>query len=230
MKADSSNDDFWPLALHELSQPLTTLRGFLELELAGQEARNQPSDNTRSALQQADEIFCIFRALRDLAELEAPQPPAPPGRLDRVLCEVAETLIPVARSRDIELDLRCAPHLAPSRLSPERLAMVLHGLLAPLIELCPPHSRLAVEAKQLGPRAAAVCSVSPSLDPAATGLAQPLPVKVPAAGARQVAWEFLLARRALELAGGSVTVGSDEQQTQLAAVFPAAADAAAADL
>jgi signal transduction histidine kinase len=215
------------MVLHELSQPLTTLHGILELELREQEKRGQPEVAVQQALEQADQAIRVYRAMRDLVAIETEPPESrsnePPGNLDQALREVTAELAPLARSRSVLLGLGSLAGPAKTRLPAPRLWMTMHKLLESLIEASPPEARVTAALGLRHDRICAVFSVAPGLEQAAASLAQAIPARSRGANSREVDWGFLLARRIVEKAGGMVSFEPNQlQATELVVDLPRA--------
>lgn len=109
---------------HRLSQPLTALRG--TLELARLKARSAAEYRTavEKALESAERLAWLVQAMRELAEADAPAGEPVPVMLDQVTGSVLENLRPIAEARAISLESRIETGVL-ARTYPERLYEVL---------------------------------------------------------------------------------------------------------
>jgi len=91
--------------IHRLSQPLTALRGSLELALLTERSAAEYRRALRDSLAQADQLVWLLGSLRELAESEEPGKSAERIRLGGLVNEVIQELRPLASSRAIRVTL-----------------------------------------------------------------------------------------------------------------------------
>jgi signal transduction histidine kinase len=120
------------LLAHQLSQPLTVLRGSLELALATARTAAEYREAVRQTLQPLERLFRLVRLLRELTE---PLPPAScleTVPLPELMHSVVTDLSPYAESREIQLFSR----LDGSASLPvaEWVGEVIHGLVGDAIQ------------------------------------------------------------------------------------------------
>jgi signal transduction histidine kinase len=132
---------------HELRTPLNAIIGFAEI-LTKQyfgDLNPRQMDYGRSILQSAQQLTKLINDILDLATIEA-------GHmvLDIDQVEVAEMMGEVlaltrerARSRNLELNLRCPPDIGAIMADGRRLKQVLFDLISNAIKFTPPGGRSA---------------------------------------------------------------------------------------
>lgn len=115
--------------IHGLSQPLTALRGALELALLAEHSAEEYRLVLKESLAQADRLVGLLRSLRELAECETPNGLTSPVELDRVIRDLVDELRPLADSNGVSLTLELVPRLRvfcdPGRLR-ESIFRVIH--------------------------------------------------------------------------------------------------------
>ena len=121
-------DCFAALA-HRLAQPMTALRGGIELALAGKHCEAEYRAALEQSLQLADTMAQMIVSLRNLGESCAPGGPPRAVELDIAATEVITELEALAQSRDLRLQLRTVGK-AQAYANPERLRDVFQSLLA----------------------------------------------------------------------------------------------------
>jgi two-component system phosphate regulon sensor histidine kinase PhoR len=124
--------DFVANASHEIRTPLSAIHGFIET-LRGP-ARDDPAARDAFLETMAEETQRMIRLVEDLLslsriELAANQPPSGKVDLTALLGSVAERLEPVARRRQVTLDLDLAPSLPAVAGDPDQLRQLLVNLI-----------------------------------------------------------------------------------------------------
>lgn len=124
---------FLGVLAHLLSQPLTALRGTLELALLMGQRVGDYRLAVEESLESADRLTRLICLLRELAEAEVPGPLIPQAELGDVVKEAVEDLRPWADSNGVNLalDLRCDPQVGadPERLRRAILKVVHNAVL-----------------------------------------------------------------------------------------------------
>jgi len=119
--------------VHRLSQPLTALRG--TLELARLKAKSVPEYRAavEKALESADRVAWLLQELRELAEANAPMGELVLTNLDEVTGSVLEDLRPLAATRGVLIESRLERSLEartyPEHLYQALLKVVHHAIL-----------------------------------------------------------------------------------------------------
>jgi signal transduction histidine kinase len=92
-----------------MSQPLTALRGTLELALLKASSIREHRISEEKALAAAEELARILQGVRELAEAYTPVGETVPVELSELVREVVEDLRPIALSRRVAIQLDAAP-------------------------------------------------------------------------------------------------------------------------
>ncbi len=118
---------------HRLAQPVTALRGGMELALLGKRSVSEYRSVLEESLQLADHVVQLIVSLRDLAESSAPAGPRQSVALDQIVREVQAEVQGLAESREVHLQLR-AEGAANICVDPGRLREALQNLFAWVIQ------------------------------------------------------------------------------------------------
>ena len=118
---------------HRLSQPLTALRGTLELARLKATSVAEYRSAVEKALESAERLAWLVQSLRELAEAGVPAGERVPTILDEVADSVLEDLRPLAASRGVHVATRLERGLLartyPERLSQALLKVLYHSIL-----------------------------------------------------------------------------------------------------
>jgi signal transduction histidine kinase len=194
---------------HELRTPLTAIIGFADI-LARQyfgDLNPRQLDYSRDIVQSAQHLMRLINDILDLATIEAGVMVLETGRVE--ILGMLEAVLSLtrerARSREIELELRCPPDIGAVAADEKRLKQALFNLVSNAVKFTPPGGAIKVEAARAD--GALLLSV------ADTGIGIP-----PCEHARAARpWERVrqatgsglglsLVRRLIELHGGSVAI------------------------
>ena len=138
-----------PLAhlLHALNQPLTGLQCSLELAVAGPRPTEQYIRALREGLELTHRMRILVEAIRELADdpPSASKPTEPLLRLDALLRDTVDDLLPVATAKGVQLLLRCSAAL-PVRADRQCLAKLIFRFLESALSLTEEGSDLRVDA------------------------------------------------------------------------------------
>jgi signal transduction histidine kinase len=118
---------------HRLAQPMTALRGGIELGLMGKRSAADYKALLEQSLQLADNMAQLIVSMRDLGESGAPGGKSQCVLLEATASEVLAGMEGLAQSRDIRL-LFSATGEASVCANPERLREALSSLLAWVIQ------------------------------------------------------------------------------------------------
>ena len=118
---------------HRLAQPMTALRGGIELGLMGKRSAADYRSLLEQSLQLADIMAQLIISLRDLGESGAPGPPPQYVLLERTATEVLAEMEGLAQSRELRLQLEAEGEVKVCA-NPERLREALQSLLAWVIQ------------------------------------------------------------------------------------------------
>jgi len=117
---------------HRLSQPLTALRGSMELALLGVRSAADYRAALEQSFQLAEYMVQLIRSLRDLAESTAPSGVSERVSLDKLVRAVVEELRGLAESRGLEMALTLSREVSvwgdPGRVR-EAVLRVVHGTI-----------------------------------------------------------------------------------------------------
>ncbi len=114
--------------IHRLSQPLTALRGSLELALLTERSAAEYRLALTDSLAQADRLFWLLNSLRELTESEDPGEITERIRLDDLMSEVIEELQPLANMRRLSM-IRELQHEVFVRGNSRRLRQALFRVI-----------------------------------------------------------------------------------------------------
>jgi hypothetical protein len=129
---------------HRLAQPITALRGGLELGLLGKRSGADYRSLLEHSLQLADSMAQLITSLRDLGESGAPGGPPQCVPLEATATEVLAEMEGWAQSRELRLQLNAAGAVNVCA-NPERLREAFQSLLAWVIQNSAGGGVIAVE-------------------------------------------------------------------------------------
>lgn len=118
---------------HRLAQPMTALRGGIELGLMGKRSAADYRALLEQSLQVADSMAQLIISLRDLGESTAHAGPTQCVPLRPIATEVVAEMESLAQCRNLHLQLK-AEGAPQAYLNPERLRESLQSLLAWVIQ------------------------------------------------------------------------------------------------
>jgi len=118
---------------HRLAQPMTALRGGIELGLMGKRSAADYRSALEQSLQLADNMAQLIISLRDLGESGAPGGPPECVPLEATATEVLAEMDCLAQSRELRLQLHAGGAMKVC-VNPERLREALQSLLAWVIQ------------------------------------------------------------------------------------------------
>jgi len=144
---------------HRLAQPMTALRGGLELGLMGKRSVADYQSLLEQSLQLADTLSQMIVSLRDLGESGAPGGPSQCVLLETTATEVLAEMECLAQSRELHLQLKADESLKVSA-NPERLREALQSLLAWVIQNSAGGGAIVMELSALDGEARMVLSPS----------------------------------------------------------------------
>ena len=129
---------------HRLAQPMTALRGGIELGLMGKHSEANYRSLLEQSLQLADSMAQLIISLRDLGESGAPGGTPQCVLLESTATEVLAEMEGLAQSRELRLQLH-AEGAVKVCANPERLREALQSLLAWVIQNSAGGGVIAVE-------------------------------------------------------------------------------------
>jgi len=147
---------------HRLAQPITALRGGIELGLMGKHSVADYRSLLEQSLQLADGMSKLIISLRDLGESGAPGGPPQSVHLEATAREALAEMEGLAHSRELRLQLN-AEAAVKVCVNPERLREALLSLLAWVIQNSASGGAIAMEISASGGEARVFLS-PPRLD------------------------------------------------------------------
>jgi PAS domain S-box-containing protein len=163
-EVEQMKTDFVSIVSHELRTPLTSIRGALQLVLgraasSAVAATGSPYDSTLSArtrelldisLKNSERLIRLINDILDISKIEQGSIQLRLVALDPAdLCRAAVQEVSVfADGRDISIDLRAEPELAPISADRDRALQVLANLLSNAIKFSEPGQRIELTARQ----------------------------------------------------------------------------------
>jgi signal transduction histidine kinase len=217
---------------HELRTPLNAVIGFAEILVNRYFGALNPRqlDYSHSILASARLLMRLINDILDLATIEAGYMVLETGYIDvsAMLHSVLSLTHERARSRDLELDLRCPPEIGVVEGDERRLKQALFNLISNAVKFTPPGGAIRLEAMR--------CEDALLLTVADTGVGIPLTdqarvfekfergVRQPGAGLG-----LSLVKSLIELHGGTVVIESASGQgTRITCRLPVAQPATSA--
>ncbi len=128
---------------HQMSQPLTALRGLMELALQKRCRVAEYRATLEEAMEQADRMVWLARSLRELADSVDPGGVKETVWLETVVKEVTDDLRPLAEARGLSLAFECEGDLCVSANS-VRLQQAILNLVGRAINHSPKAGRVRV--------------------------------------------------------------------------------------
>jgi signal transduction histidine kinase len=140
--AATSNRSVLAHLLHALNQPLTGLQCSMELALSTPRTPEQQARTLREGLELTERMRLLVETIREVTEAQ-PEPGTEPVSLDPLVRETADTLVPVAESKNVSLVVQCS---APSgvRANRRRMEELIFRLLDSGLSLARSASRMRI--------------------------------------------------------------------------------------
>jgi signal transduction histidine kinase len=199
-----------PAILHRLSQPLTALRGSLELGLLTEGSAADYRLALQESLAQADSLAKLLASLRDLVDAEASGNLAEPTPLELLVQAASQEMRPWATSLGLTLHLESAGHCtvrADSRWLRQAIYRVIHRA----IERSPEGGTVLISLSQTDYQAfLRVSDQGPAAPPGELDhLSQVASLgELFSDAAKRATLEWALAKHIFEVQGGTVRVES----------------------
>jgi signal transduction histidine kinase len=130
-------------ATHQLSQPLTAIRGSLELALLWRDKAEERDEVLREALDQTDRLIQCTRGLADFAEAHRPHRTNQNVALGMLLDAVVDRLRPLAKARSVNIVLEHTPNITV-RANPGRLSVAVLNVIDNAIKYSPERSTVRI--------------------------------------------------------------------------------------
>ncbi len=129
---------------HRLAQPMTALRGGMELVLMGKRTEADYRAAIEQSMQLADDMAQLIVSLRELGESGAPGGTPQGILLEEVAAEVLAEMDSAAQARDLRLQLT-ADKSVKVYANPDRLREALQSLFAWVIQYCAASGTITLE-------------------------------------------------------------------------------------
>ena len=152
---DRLKSNFLATVSHELRTPLTSIIGYSEMlvEGIGGELQGEQLDFVRTIHEKGDQLLQLIMSLLDLSKLESGTMSMRrrPTQIEAVLHEVLSTVTPLARKRNVKVELEADGKLAELRADPERLRQVFLNLVDNAIKFTPGGGTVTMRARNVEP-------------------------------------------------------------------------------
>ena len=194
---------------HELRTPLNAVIGFAEI-LTNQyfgDLNPRQLDYSRGILQSSQQLLEHINDILDLATIEAGYMVLETGRVE--VFDMLKTVLALtrerARSRELEIELRCSPDIGVIAADERRLKQALFNLISNAIKFTPPGGAIRIEAERreselLLTVADSGIGIPPSVKP---GCSRSSNTDMPRSGA---GLGLSLVKSLIDLHGGAVTI------------------------
>jgi signal transduction histidine kinase len=181
--------------LHALNQPLTGLQCSLELALSSQKRADQYMQTLRDGLDLTARMRDLVAAIRELVDMQqSEREEAETLLLDELLKETVAELLPIAESRQVNLQLEANTNL-PMREERHRLKVLAFHLLESVLSLTRKGGDLRVSVRNDGPDVLLMLSWSPGASPEHSPFSRPeLGLLIAQAGWEQFGGKWIQSR------------------------------------
>ncbi|MBI3405638.1 MAG: HAMP domain-containing histidine kinase [Acidobacteria bacterium] len=146
-KSKQTSREFLSAISHQMSQPLTALRGTLELAMLKKSSDPAAQRVFQDTLVQADRIVQLTRSLRELAEAEQSWDSTKQTPLSVVLGEVSLDMRPVAASQGVRLEVS-GPGEVYVTANPQRIQQAVLYLIGHCIQVSGGGGSVKIELEQ----------------------------------------------------------------------------------
>jgi two-component system sensor histidine kinase BarA len=150
-EVDRLKSAFLATVSHELRTPLTSIIGYSEMLIEGLagEMKSEQVDFVNTIHEKGQQLLSLISGLLDLGKLESGtmRMVMRAVRIDEVLDEVASTLRPTARKKDVRLELDAPADLPDLHGDAERLRQVFLNLVENAIKFTPPGGLVTLRAR-----------------------------------------------------------------------------------
>ena len=200
---------------HEMAQPLTILRGSLELALEKEWSAEDRRAWLEQALEQADRLIQVNVFLRELAETETLAAATEKASLSTLLNDLARDLLPIAEVQKLCLVVQCEDNLSVVA-NEKRLQQALLNVIGNAISRTPEEGVVCLSLKRSGAEACLdISDTGPGVSPEElTRLFDPFhhPPAAPRKGIDTNVLGLSLAKRIIETINGTIQVESNSEQ------------------
>ena len=200
---------------HEMAQPLTILRGSLELALEKDWSAEERRSWLEQALEQADRLIQVNVFLRELAEAETLAAAAGKVSLSTLVNDLARDLLPMAEVQKLRLVVQCEDNLSVVAHE-QRLQQALLNVIGSAITRTPEEGVVRLSLKRSGTEACLdISDMGPGVSSEElTRLFDPFyhPPTAPQTGIDNNALGLSVAKRIIETINGTIQVESNSGQ------------------
>ena len=148
---DRLKSNFLATVSHELRTPLTSIIGYSEMLREGIAGDMKPEQRefVETIHEKGEQLLELIKGLLDLSKLESGTMTLRKVDLDvtPLIQDVAQTLAPSARKKQVELDWETEPGLPLLWADPERVRQVLLNLTENAIKFTPSGGRVRIQAR-----------------------------------------------------------------------------------
>lgn len=134
---------------HQLGQPLTVLKGTLEMALLGEPSLERHQAAIEEALEQTERLVSLAGLLREVASLEVLRQTENFADLTKPVEEVVRDMQPLAEARKVQLHLQCDSHLSV-RCEAPHLRQTVMNLVDCCLRFTPENGSILVTVRQEG--------------------------------------------------------------------------------
>lgn len=199
---------------HEMAQPLTILRGSLELALEKEWSAEERRTWLEQALEQVDRLIQLNVFLRDLAEAETLGDGTEKASLSTMINELARDLLPLAEVQKLRLVVQCEDNLSVVA-NEQRLQQAIVNVIGSAINHTPEEGVVHLSLKRSGTKACLdISDTGPGVSPEElTQLFDPF-YHSPAVlrSIDKNALGLSVAKRIIETLNGTIRVESETEQ------------------
>jgi two-component system sensor histidine kinase HydH len=189
---------------HEVRNPLSALRGLVQLLAKDQTPPPRREEYARVAVEEIDRLERVVSGLLDYTRPREPRPTA--LDLSETLRAALEFMAEDPRARGVDMDMEVAPSLPPVLADPDQVRQVLVNLVVNALEALNGEGRLRLRARQDGDRVVVEVADSgpglPGVDP------EELFDPFFSARERGAGLGLAIARRLVQAQGGELSAGS----------------------
>jgi hypothetical protein len=132
---------------HRMAQPMTALRGGIELGLMGKRTAPEYRTILEQALERADVMVQLIVSMRDLGEAIVPSDPTGHVDLEELIDEVLAEFEPLAQSRQLRFEIQPCERHGGAAADSVRLRKVLQDLVQWLVQNSAGGGKLIVKTK-----------------------------------------------------------------------------------
>jgi len=200
---------------HEMAQPLTVLRGSLELALEKEWSAKERRSWLEQALEQADRLIQVNVLLRELADAETVTAATEKASLSTLVNDLARDLLPMAEVQKMSLVVQCEDNLSVVA-NEKRLQQALVNVIGNAISRTPAEGTVRISLKRSGTEACLdISDTAPGLSPEElTQLFDPFyhSPTAPQGGIDSNVRALSVAKRIIETLNGTIRVESKTEQ------------------